>query len=172
MHPDTDSSSLRALPGRLLLNLGAAGCLLMLAAQTGGLPPDWERSIRANSPLWGMSTAACIILGVLAMWSRAHGRSPWAPSLSGKRFTTMILYTRSECPLCDEAAETLSKYRAWLPDVIEVNIEENDELLEEFGEWVPVVEIDNRVRFKGAVNEFLLRRLIEGTAPAPRLRSR
>ena len=39
-------------------------------------------------------------------------------------------------------------------------------LVDRFGKCVPVVELDGKVRFKGRINEILLRRLIEGSPPA------
>jgi glutaredoxin len=89
----------------------------------------------------------------------------WAPTRGGRRFDTLVLYTRDNCPLCDEAKGILRSYSRWLPASVEVDINEDPELFEQFTNCVPVIQIDGRVRFRGKVSETLLRRLIEGTAP-------
>ena len=77
----------------------------------------------------------------------------------------LTIYSRPGCHLCDEAVDLLEKYRRWLPPFELVNIDEDPQLVERFNEQVPVVECDGRIRFRGKVNEVLLRRLIEGTPP-------
>ena len=69
------------------------------------------------------------------------------------------LYTRRGCHLCEEAHEMLSRY-GLRPTL--VDIDEHPELLERYGQCVPVVAIDGRERFRGRVNEVLLRRLCRG----------
>jgi hypothetical protein len=63
-------------------------------------------------------------------------RLDWQPTRAGSRFGSIVLYTRKRCHLCDDAKH------------------------------LPVVEIDGKVRFRGIVDEMLLRRLIEGSEPA------
>lgn len=92
-------------------------------------------------------------------------RLRWRASRNGQRFQSIVMYSREECPLCDEAAELLQLYHAYLPATQEVDIDCNPMLLDRWNSWVPVIEIDGRVRFKGRVSELLLRRLIEGTPP-------
>jgi hypothetical protein len=43
-----------------------------------------------------------------------------------------------------------------------VDIEADEELAGRFGQWIPVVEIDGQVRFRGQVDEVLLQRLLVG----------
>ncbi len=90
----------------------------------------------------------------------------WQPSRSGLRFRSVILYTRDGCHLCDDAAELLQSYSAFLPPIQEIDIDGDSTLRDRWDSWVPVVEIDGRVRFKGRISEMLLRRMIEGTPPA------
>ena len=45
-----------------------------------------------------------------------------------------------------------------------VDIDSSPELRERFHEWVPVIEIDGRVRFKGYVNEVLLARELRASS--------
>ena len=70
----------------------------------------------------------------------------------------VVLYTREGCHLCEVAQDVLRKHglRPELKD-----IDEDPELVKEFGECVPVVKIDGQIRFRGIVNEVLLRRLLE-----------
>jgi hypothetical protein len=46
--------------------------------------------------------------------------------------------------------------------VATVDIDRDPALVERYGHCVPVVEIEGRVRFRGRVNEMLLRRLLRG----------
>jgi glutaredoxin len=69
----------------------------------------------------------------------------------------VVLYTRRDCHLCDEALSLLHRY-GYRPAV--VDIDECEGHLARFNECVPVVEIDGRIRFRGRVSETLLRRLI------------
>lgn len=69
----------------------------------------------------------------------------------------VILYTRKNCCLCDQAKETLESY-GLEPKLID--IDEHTEKLAEYNECVPVVEIDGKVYFRGRVNEVLLRRIL------------
>lgn len=69
----------------------------------------------------------------------------------------VILYTRKQCCLCDEAKQTLEKYGIE-PKL--VDIDEHPVHLAAYNECVPVVEIDGKVHFRGRVNEVLLRRIL------------
>ena len=71
---------------------------------------------------------------------------------------TVILYTRKQCHLCEEAYRLLTK-NGLKPECID--IDENPDLLEQFNTCVPVVEINGKVRFRGHVNEVLLRRILD-----------
>ena len=69
----------------------------------------------------------------------------------------VVLYTRDGCHLCDEALQILMRHGI-KPQ--EVDIDEDPDLVQQFGECVPVVTINGAVRFRGRVNEVLLRRLL------------
>ncbi len=71
----------------------------------------------------------------------------------------VILYTRPGCHLCDEAKKVLIRH-GFAPD--QVNIDTDPALAAQFGHCVPVVAIDGKVRFRGRVDERLLRRLTAG----------
>ena len=67
------------------------------------------------------------------------------------------LYSRDNCPLCDEAYEILDKYGF---SIETIDISRDSELLHKYEMCIPVVEIDGKVRFRGKINEVLLRRII------------
>jgi glutaredoxin len=71
----------------------------------------------------------------------------------------VVVYTRPGCHLCDAAKEVLEQY-GLSPQM--VDIEADEELAGRFGQWIPVVEIDGQVRFRGQVDEVLLQRLLVG----------
>lgn len=70
-----------------------------------------------------------------------------------------ILYTRQGCHLCDDAHKILMRH-GLAPQ--SVDIDADPELIAKYTECVPVVVIDGRERFRGRVNELLLRRLLSG----------
>ncbi|NOX55165.1 MAG: glutaredoxin family protein [Planctomycetes bacterium] len=116
--------------------------------------------------MWPALAFGLCVLGTLALWS---GTRPieWAPSRPGRRFDSLVLYTRQSCHLCDEAKALLRKHAEYLPPLEEVDVDESPDLVAQYGDCVPVVVIDGKVRFRGRIDETLLRRLIEGTAPKP-----
>lgn len=67
------------------------------------------------------------------------------------------LYTRQGCHLCDDAYVILTQ-NGLLPESIDIDA--HPELFERFTDCVPVVEIDGKIRFRGQVNEVLLKRLL------------
>jgi glutaredoxin len=69
------------------------------------------------------------------------------------------LYTRTGCHLCDQAAAVLDRYRLQYQAV---DIDADDELRARYNECVPVVVIDGKERFRGRIDELLLRRLLAG----------
>ena len=96
--------------------------------------------------------------GVMSWWRRLRNwwRRP-APTT-----VEVVLYTRRGCHLCEDALAALEKerrrhgYRLTLRDV-----DSDPAWKAAFDEWVPVVEIDGKVRFRGRVNEVLLQRLLD-----------
>ena len=69
-----------------------------------------------------------------------------------------LIYTRTGCHLCEEAALLLARY-GFQTEL--VDIDTNPELRERYNVCVPVVFIDGKERFRGRVNEILLKRLLE-----------
>lgn len=70
----------------------------------------------------------------------------------------VVLYTRAGCCLCEDAHKLLEK-RGLSPKIIDIDADPT--LRDKFTTCVPVVEIDGVVRFRGKVNEILLKRLLE-----------
>ncbi|MBS0264592.1 MAG: glutaredoxin family protein [Planctomycetes bacterium] len=87
----------------------------------------------------------------------------WQPAVPGRRFSKLVVYSRPECHLCDDAKAVLHEYLEFLPAIEDVDIDLDADLVERFGTSIPVVEIDGVVRFRGHVDEVLLRRLIEAS---------
>jgi len=69
----------------------------------------------------------------------------------------VVLYTRAGCCLCDDAKALLVRH-GMRPRL--VDIDQDPVLREQFTNCVPVVEIDGQVRFRGRINEVLLKRLL------------
>jgi len=162
-----------SLIGSILMGLGVLGFVLLVVSGMDALPFRWQRTIQGNAPMWCLGSAALVFFGIRQLWRAKEDEFPrWTPSLPGRRFQSVVVYTRSDCPLCEEALETLTRYHRWIPSPVEVQIDDDPDLEERYGQSVPVVEIDGKLRFRGDVNETLLRRLIEGTPPHPLLRQR
>ncbi len=69
-------------------------------------------------------------------------------------------YTRHGCHLCDDSWEVLQQLRTQYGFVLEkVDVDSDVELVKRYGECVPVVVIDGKVRFRGRINPVLLGRL-------------
>ena len=72
----------------------------------------------------------------------------------------VTVYTREDCTLCDAARETIEETAAALDVAIDldmVDVDEDPELAEEYGERVPYVLIDGHPAFKYEVGERELR---------------
>lgn len=69
------------------------------------------------------------------------------------------LYTRRGCHLCEDAKALLLRH-GLTPH--EVDIDADPQLVERYNTCVPVVVIAGKERFRGRVDEVLLRRLLRG----------
>jgi len=79
-------------------------------------------------------------------------------TLTGVR---VVVYTRKNCPLCDEAIDFLKREQGRSGfQLALVDVDSSDALHELHGDWVPVIEVDGKVRFRGHVNPALWRRLL------------
>lgn len=87
----------------------------------------------------------------LCSWRRAR-------SLSGIR---VVLYTRGNCPLCDRAKAFLQQERSRLGfELAEVDIAGDADLTRLYGNWIPVVMVAGKVRFRGSIQPVLWQRLV------------
>jgi glutaredoxin len=164
---DSADKSSRAAVGSLLLLAGMV-LLILRGLETSQALPAFPRFWHNHDAIWwglGLSIAG-FGAWVLARHSTPKDALGWRPKRSGRRFRNVILYTRAGCHLCEEARDVLDEYARWLPEIVEVDIDHDPRLVERYGKCVPVVTCDGKVRFRGRVSPILLKRLIEGTAPA------
>jgi glutaredoxin len=73
----------------------------------------------------------------------------------------VVMYTRQGCHLCEAAWEVLRREQSRSGFVLtSVDVDTDPELAARYGDSVPVVAVNGRVRFRGGVNPVLLRRLL------------
>lgn len=72
----------------------------------------------------------------------------------------VLLFTRRGCHLCEDAEKILLRH-GLSPQKLDVDA--SSELRERYDTCVPVVVIDGKERFRGKVNEVLLRRLLKSS---------
>jgi glutaredoxin len=86
----------------------------------------------------------------------------WRPRKNCREWK-VVMYTRQGCHLCEQAWQQLElvqkRYHFALS---QVDIDNDVQLTREYGQCVPVVLINGRVRFRGVINPVLLKRLLEG----------
>lgn len=71
----------------------------------------------------------------------------------------VVLYTRPGCTLCDKAKTIIMKVSRNHPiDLQEVDISSDPNLVQAYGESIPVVCIDGVEVFRGKVSEYRLQR--------------
>lgn len=70
---------------------------------------------------------------------------------------SVTLYTRKGCHLCEEAHAVLLKHGIE-PELVDIDV--HPEYRERYTDCVPVVVMDGQERFRGRVNDVLLRRLL------------
>ena len=76
------------------------------------------------------------------------------------------VYSRPGCHLCDVAWELLQSLQPRFGFALEkINVDDDPALAARYGEEVPVVTVNGRVRFRGGVNRVLLVRLRASRAP-------
>lgn len=72
-------------------------------------------------------------------------------------YPAAVLMSREGCHLCENAYRLLRRHGL---AVELVDIDQNPELRSRYNDCVPVVLIDGKERFRGRVNEVLLRRIL------------
>src|SRR5579871_298942 len=100
-----------------------------------------------------------MFLARLFHWSNWHRRGPCLDHLH------VVLYTRRGCHLCEVAERQLEAARRRHGLMVEIiDVDGQSELVERYGSLVPVVTIQGKVRFRGAINSVLLNRLLRAEA--------
>ncbi len=95
------------------------------------------------------------------LWLTSWWRS-WRPRAGRLR---VVMYTRRGCHLCETAWDELEKARRRHGFTLEaVDVDGDPGLAAAYGHEVPVVAVNGRVRFRGAVNPVLLARLLRAEA--------
>lgn len=168
--PSPDHFPGQGILGSFLLLVGVTIPILAFIDRTSGLPWEMPRSwYSTNQMLWFFFAFVCFVSGMkLSRNAPVEDPRHWKPEESGQRYDRVVIYTREGCHLCDQAKDVLWAHRPYLPEIEEVDITTDPQLVEQFGEQIPVVEIDGQVRFRGQVNEILLRRMINATPPNDR----
>ena len=102
--------------------------------------------------------------GVVMSWS-------WLKTLwqrKKRHHWEVVMYTRQGCHLCEQAWLQLERARRRHGFALrQIDVDSDSRLVREYGECVPVVTIDGRVRFRGVVNGTLLERLLSSNASPP-----
>ncbi len=98
-----------------------------------------------------------ILARLLAWWGRRRA------TLLGHVY--VLLYTRRGCHLCEVAWRRLRRaQKRYQFALVAVDIDTDPELARLYGDQVPVVTFDGKVRFRGAINAVLLTRLLRAEA--------
>lgn len=158
--------------GNSMLFIGL-GILALSLTGTEWLPFNMPRSWYQSPSVWkllalGMTGGGIMVLQRVSRTEMKNEersrqilpREDWMPEEPGQRFESLLVYTKQNCPLCEEAIEILEDYAAYLPEWELIDIYSDPALIEQFGTCVPVVVVDGKIRFRGRINEVLLRRLI------------
>ena len=154
----------RAPIGSVLLFSGAGLFFLATIWKAPG-----QFGVAAHAGWRSVAFLSSVISGFVGAWllrTPPIERASWMPELPGRRFDSIVLYTRHDCPLCDEARDVLAAHDEYLPPLSEVDVDSDPALVNRYGTQVPVVAIDGRDRFRGRVELVLLRRMIEATPPS------
>jgi glutaredoxin len=76
--------------------------------------------------------------------------------------TSVVLYTRDGCHLCDEARRVIDDAHRTAPfEFTEIDIETDDALIRDYGIRVPVVAIDGEELFEISVDPTAFRAAVE-----------
>jgi len=77
----------------------------------------------------------------------------------------VVMYARRGCHLCEVAWERLEAARRRYGFALAAeDVDADPKLVEEYGDCVPVVTVNGKVRFRGQVNPILLERLLRAEA--------
>lgn len=145
--------------GTALMIAASILAVLIFCDRTGFSAIDMPRIWHASRGIHLLLCGAMFLTAAMLLKSPAPDRL--AERQGRPLFTCCRLLTRRDCKLCDEALETLLHFQHALPSIDVVDIDGDPQLVRQFGESIPVVEIDGRVRFRGRIDWRLLQRMIE-----------
>ncbi len=75
---------------------------------------------------------------------------------------TVTVYSKPGCHLCEDAVFLLTRMQARTPFTLEeISIEDDPNLLIQYGEQIPVVLLDGKFLFEYAVDENILREKLQ-----------
>lgn len=163
---DNSFQEKRRQVGTLMLWLGGLMALLIAVDRSGFagsvFPGFWYRSRSMHL----LICAAFFAAGVFVYRYQDSPEDSDTPEEShggrgSARFDRVRFFTRANCPLCDEAMEVLEEFGDAMPEIEFIDIAQDAQLEEQHGEWIPVIEIDGRIRFRGHVDRTLLQRLVD-----------
>jgi thiol-disulfide isomerase/thioredoxin len=98
-------------------------------------------------------------------WRLRFGKTNDGVEQSERSPVDVVVYSKDDCPLCDEAAEHLARLaKRHRLRIRTVDVTADRALFERFHNDVPAVEIDGVVRFRGRINDVLFERLIANRA--------
>jgi hypothetical protein len=145
--------------GTALMIAASILAVLIFCDRTGFSVIDMPR-------IWHASRGIHLLLcGAMFLTAAMLLKSPVPDKLAERQgrplFNSCRLLTRRDCKLCDEALETLLHFQHALPSIDVVDIDGDPQLIRQFGESIPVVEIDGRIRFRGRIDWRLLQRMID-----------
>lgn len=87
--------------------------------------------------------------------------------MRSRRAVRVTLYTKQDCPLCDEAKRVLHELRrGFALSVEEVDIASRESLAERYGELVPVLKIAGGPSLFGKIDPDRLREAVSSAARA------
>jgi glutaredoxin len=73
-----------------------------------------------------------------------------------------VLFTRRGCHLCDDALALLQEARQRQIFGLEIkDVDDSSDWVAKYGDCVPVVLVNGKVRFRGGVNPVLLQRILD-----------
>ncbi len=146
----------RVILGSGLMALSSLFAVFIFSDRMDMRPFEFPTVWYSTRPLHLLFCGAMFFCAAMMLRSPSQHIQPRARPL----FSRCRLFTRKHCPLCDDAIAVLAGFQGALPVIEMIDIDDSRELMRQFGESVPVVEIDGKVRFRGGVSAHLLQRLI------------
>src|SRR5690242_8915850 len=103
--------------GGVLLYAGIALWLLILMDLAFELPITMPRTWYDHRSLWGVIGGFLFAAGWKLQRAEISEAEGWKPARGGVRFRRLVVYSRVECHLCDEAKAVLAQYLDYLPEI-------------------------------------------------------